>query len=257
MVPIRQGDGTGLAAKGYSQVRKGDGTVLWNAIPDSEANQKLAHRWPLDDVNGTVEDSVGEANGSNNGVTSVSGEYAGGSAGEGDGVGDHISIDINDIQTWINDTTTDHAVALTVDFSQLPDDRQSFFGVYDRDTSGTSVFELTYHNPGVRYELRDADGDNERIETDDDLPEGEVRIVINAKNNDQADFESWFNQAEVSNSPTGSTGYSNIEFKPDLFLFAANDGGVSDATEAILDDICLFNDSLTQAEIESYDNPWE
>ena len=35
MVPIRKGDGTGLAAKGYSQVRKGDGTVLWNAIPDS------------------------------------------------------------------------------------------------------------------------------------------------------------------------------------------------------------------------------
>ena len=34
MVPIRKGDGTGLAAKGYSQVRKGDGTVLWNAIPD-------------------------------------------------------------------------------------------------------------------------------------------------------------------------------------------------------------------------------
>ena len=35
MVPIRKGDGTGLAAAGYSQVRKGDGTVLWNAIPDS------------------------------------------------------------------------------------------------------------------------------------------------------------------------------------------------------------------------------
>ena len=35
MVPIRKGDGTGLAAKGYSQVRKGDGTVLWNAIADT------------------------------------------------------------------------------------------------------------------------------------------------------------------------------------------------------------------------------
>lgn len=35
MVPTRKGDGTGLGAKGYSQVRKGDGTVLWNAIPAS------------------------------------------------------------------------------------------------------------------------------------------------------------------------------------------------------------------------------
>lgn len=37
-MPIRKGDGTGLAAKGYSEVRKGDGTVLWNAIPDSVAS---------------------------------------------------------------------------------------------------------------------------------------------------------------------------------------------------------------------------
>jgi len=38
MLPIRRGDGTGLSAKGFSEVRKGDGTVLWSAgtqIPDS------------------------------------------------------------------------------------------------------------------------------------------------------------------------------------------------------------------------------
>jgi hypothetical protein len=35
MIPIRKGDGTGLSAKGYSEVRKGDGTVLWRAIPGS------------------------------------------------------------------------------------------------------------------------------------------------------------------------------------------------------------------------------
>ena len=35
MAPMRLGDGASLRAKGYSQVRKGDGTELWNAIPDS------------------------------------------------------------------------------------------------------------------------------------------------------------------------------------------------------------------------------
>jgi len=40
MSPMRKGDGTGLSAKGFSEVRKGDGTVLWNAIPDSGISQE-------------------------------------------------------------------------------------------------------------------------------------------------------------------------------------------------------------------------
>jgi len=38
MIPARKGDGTGLSFNGASEVRKGDGTVLWSsepAIPDS------------------------------------------------------------------------------------------------------------------------------------------------------------------------------------------------------------------------------
>lgn len=38
MIPIRQGDGTGLSVPAFTEVRKGDGTVLWSAgaeIPDS------------------------------------------------------------------------------------------------------------------------------------------------------------------------------------------------------------------------------
>lgn len=42
MVPIRKGDGTGLKVPGFSQVRKGDGTVLWNGIPNSALTQNLA-----------------------------------------------------------------------------------------------------------------------------------------------------------------------------------------------------------------------
>jgi len=42
MRPLRQGDGTGLSASGFSEVRKGDGTVLFSAggeIPDSAVAQ--------------------------------------------------------------------------------------------------------------------------------------------------------------------------------------------------------------------------
>lgn len=36
MAPIRRGDGTGLNPQGYTEVRKGDGTVLWSSDTDSE-----------------------------------------------------------------------------------------------------------------------------------------------------------------------------------------------------------------------------
>lgn len=42
MNPVRQGDGVGLSAAGFSEVREGDGTVLWSqggAIPDSAIAQ--------------------------------------------------------------------------------------------------------------------------------------------------------------------------------------------------------------------------
>jgi len=54
---MRKGDGTGLSAKGFSEVRKGDGTVLWNAIPDSEI-----HHHPGTEGSGTaIADVVGSA----------------------------------------------------------------------------------------------------------------------------------------------------------------------------------------------------
>lgn len=42
MIPVRQGDGVGLSAAGFSEVREGDGTVLWSqggAILDSVATR--------------------------------------------------------------------------------------------------------------------------------------------------------------------------------------------------------------------------
>jgi hypothetical protein len=55
MVPIRQGDGTGLAPSGYAEVRKGDGTVLYSgAIPDSA----LAHRYDATEIAGSDGDTV-------------------------------------------------------------------------------------------------------------------------------------------------------------------------------------------------------
>jgi len=55
MAPIRKRDGTGLNLKGFNQVRKGDGTVLWRAIP----NSGLLHRWNISDTSYPIIDSEG------------------------------------------------------------------------------------------------------------------------------------------------------------------------------------------------------
>jgi hypothetical protein len=47
MMPIRRGDGTGLSVPGFSEVRTGDGTVLWSAgggIPDSVVDDFESNR---------------------------------------------------------------------------------------------------------------------------------------------------------------------------------------------------------------------
>ena len=58
-----------------------------SAIPDS-----AVHQLKLDDVNGSVLDSIGDLDGTTRGVTSIDGDYVGGSASEGDGVDDDISL---------------------------------------------------------------------------------------------------------------------------------------------------------------------
>jgi len=52
MMPIRRGDGTGLSVPGFSEVRKGDGAVLWSAggdIPDGG----LSHRYDASQLTGS------------------------------------------------------------------------------------------------------------------------------------------------------------------------------------------------------------
>lgn len=92
MPPIRKGDGTGLAPKGFAEVRKGDGTVLWAAssggIPDSgdlQAAYDLSKNngsLPISDQSGNGHDlNTGQFSGVNVSINGVQ-------AGEYDGVDD-------------------------------------------------------------------------------------------------------------------------------------------------------------------------
>jgi len=89
MAPIRAGDGAGLDGNGYSQVRKGDGTVLWNAIPDSGGT----HQWNHKEGSGTtLGDAIGSLNGTINGATWQTGAGTENTYLQYDGTDDHTAL---------------------------------------------------------------------------------------------------------------------------------------------------------------------
>jgi len=53
MTPIRRGDGSSLQANGFSEIRKGDGTVLWKAqtfyYDEGDENTSLTGGWVIED----------------------------------------------------------------------------------------------------------------------------------------------------------------------------------------------------------------
>lgn len=92
MAPIRKGDGTQLEPNEVIQVRKGDGTVLYSAIPDSGVS-----RWTFDDndiSSGTLADSWNGYDGTIDGMATTTGIYPHGSgeAGNFDGTDDRVSF---------------------------------------------------------------------------------------------------------------------------------------------------------------------
>ena len=95
MPPIRKGDGTPVTPKGISQIRTGDGRILFDgvAIPDSALTQNADHIWYMDEGSGsTVADSVGTEDGTISESVWSSGVGAGDFVVENQNAGDIITI---------------------------------------------------------------------------------------------------------------------------------------------------------------------
>lgn len=232
-----------------------------STIQDSEANQKLIHRWVLDDVNDTVKDYVGSATGNVNGATSVNGNWVSESATDGNGSTDYIET--STLGSFGSNLDTDFAFAFSAQFDSngifgTVDDMS--FNVFSNGSGGTSTGEIAFN-------IQDQNGNSERVHTsgtryDDGNP---YRFVFNKKTNNASNFEIWVNQSEKSIRVDSSDGFSSSavgEFNEEFTLLARNlgsqyGGGFDGYWDMILDDVCIFNDSLTQTEIESYTNPWE
>ena len=231
-------------------------SVRIGAIPDSEADQKLAHRWLLGDDDGAldVSDSEGGADGTNNGVSPVEGDYADGVAGEGDG---SSYIETSSLGSFGGDMTNDFAIALTI---ETTDNGCYFLGHENDDRTRLTVGIGEFvSDDRLEFYIQDSDTNSERVESDSQFNDGSKhRVVFNKTGNSASDFEIWVDQSEVGVSVDVSQGFNNpSDFDDAVALFAVNiQGSISNNHNGIQDDICIFGDSLTSTEIQSYDNPW-
>ena len=233
-----------------------DGETVFTAIPDSEADQKLIHRWALSQDSDPFVDEIGSADGTNNGTTQVSGDWIGGAAREGKDTDAYI--DTSPLGNFGSSMDTDFAVAFSFQY-QNQGDRESFFGVLDGNM-GLEIGDSIFGDVGKpEFLLRDNDGGSISVFTDSTFDDGgEHRCVMNKTGNSETDLEIWIDQQQRNVSIGGSSAFDSVvNFSRPLYLCANNfDGSVVNAYSGVLDDVCIFNDSLTQSEIQSYSNPW-
>jgi len=238
-----------------SQVIGPDGNVVFEAapdIPDSEANQKLIHRWHLSEDTDPFVDQIGSSDGTNSGTTQVSGsQYIDGSARESTGTDEFI--DVGTLGNFGSNMDTDFAIALSID--NHTGGNSQLLGAISNMSLGPRVSQPS--DGFLRFFINDLDSSTLRIETDASagVDDGnEHRIVFNKIANNDAEI--WVDQSEEPSSVTTDQGFGNVaDFNDALYLFAANLDNLY--YDGVLDDVCIFNDSLTQSEIQSYQNPWQ
>jgi hypothetical protein len=107
-------------------------------VSESEANEKLIHRWILNDMGGTVEDDVGSATGNIDGVKSVNGDWMGGSAYESNGTTDYIKT--TTLGSFGSNMDSDFALSFSAKFESngvfgMSDDMA--FNVFSDGSGGT------------------------------------------------------------------------------------------------------------------------
>jgi len=209
-------------------------------------------------VNGTVEDSAGSNDGNNNGFVSVTGDYAGGSAAESsENSDDHIDVG----EIGMGDLM-EGSFAIALSFKTESGLTEGFFGT---STSGNLAIEITtfalssLSDGPIGIGLSDDNGDDFRMEVSDDSRDGQPhRFVANIESLSGNDGELWLDQKEDTNigrteSPSGFT-------DDNIYLGATHsESSVNRNMDegSIIDDICIFNDTLTEDEIKSYKNPWD
>lgn len=234
-----------------------DGSAVFNAIPESEADSKLVHRWYLSEDSHPFVDQIGSADGTNNGTTQVTGsQYVDDAARSGDGTDDSIATTA--LGSYGSGMANDFAIAFTVD---------GYSGSTYSSAAGVRTADNTRLQPGlsrntagdIEFYIVDSDGNTLRVYTSSGYVDdgNRHRVVLNKTSNGASGLDIWTDQTQRSTTTATDQAFSApTDFDRDFTLFAANDqGSITNNSDTILDDFCMFGGSLTQSEIESYTMP--
>lgn len=228
-----------------------------SAIPESEANQKLVHRWYLSEDSAPFVDQIGNADSTSvTGTTQVTGDYVDGAARDGDGTDDVIET-----TTWGSfgsNMDTDFAIAFSFKATATSG---AFIGIQNPNDNTTVYADIGDLASGgeITFFIRDSNGNNISISTDntynDDIPH---RVVLNKTGNTGSDLEIWIDGNQVATTVDSDQSFSSpTDFEVGVPIFSYDDSGtITRYFDGIQDDVCIFDNSLTQTEIESYTNPW-
>jgi len=236
-----------------------------SAIPDSEAGQKLIHRWYLSEDSGPFVDQIGSANVTDNGTTQKSGDWVDGEARQGDGASAYLESSTmwGSFGSQLSDP---HAFAFSIQTTQgsqtiaMSQDN----GNGERFRTGLNVRSATDSGkPSVTY--RGSNGNVLTAQAEQTINDGNPhRVVINKLGNTGSDaVEIYIDGSAVSTTIVEDQGFAGMgDFvEPPRMLVWENlstggSGAFNGYLDGSLDDPCVYNDSLTSTEATSYDPPW-
>lgn len=241
---------TGINVDGRGATVEGRGVQAGevSALPDS-----AIHRWILDDVNGTISDSIGSVDGSNSGVTSVSGTYQGGSAGYGDG-GDLIDMGVSLSQHAQDLTQSNFSFAYTIDdYTGGSNDP-----IYGGEVQNNVKFVMDDFGPGINFIGEGPGGNGLRVRASDGslVDDGNKhRVVWICDGLTGSDWRLYVDNTEVSTTVDRDEGLSEFVDEP-MYMFSTGEG--NNYITAVLDDVIIYGDLLTATEVDGDYNaqPW-
>jgi len=248
-MPIRKGDGTGISPSGISQVRTGDGRILFDgpAILDS-----AVYHWEFDEGSGdTITDSVEGVEGEISDTDWIEdSSWWGGAALDFDGSGDVL---IDSGLSEFADILTDE---WTIAFTLQTEDESGYWLDFGAGGWPWIRFEDNDDDGGINFRVRDADtADLEIQSTGEDsdwvVDDDEPHLIVGVYDGGGIEL---FNGTDSWGTDSGTLDDAPDEFDP--ATFGSRDG--SSRVTSVMDNIIIVDEAWGEDEIEDwYDlQPW-
>ena len=213
------------------------------------AKEKVLQWFPMHEGSGDV---VGYSGGTRNGPTWVEDDkWMGGYALDGDGVDDYVeTTNWGEFGAGLD---SGWAVAFTIE------NTTGEGHILGAVTSGNSELRIAMNKfeaetGELRMSVRDDDDQLTRVKTDENYHDGNVhRVILNSPTNDVRDARFHVDAIAPPYSIPTDNGLSTnfTRFNETVPLFARlNDDLIDDNIDAVLDDVIIYGDSLTESEIQ-------